>query len=159
LNLRWKEQESYRDVFSKDDNKVPKAVQKILADLGIETKETPAGYVIDLVSDKVGVEVTSIKGKVDAKTSKVTQLSRFIEEERDQQKVIFVANTYKEIPIAERYDKEHVTETMEKFLKSVEVSFVTALTLYHLWLKVQKREMRADKAATLILENSGVLRI
>ena len=34
------------------------------------------------INEKVGIEVTSIKGKVNAKTKKLTQLSRFNEEKR-----------------------------------------------------------------------------
>lgn len=159
LKLKWEDQESYRDIFSKNDNKVPRAVQRILGDLGIRTKETPKGYVVDLISQKVAVEVTSIKGKVNAKTKKVSQLSRFIEEKRKEEKVIFVANTYKELFISERVGKEHLTETMENFLKSVHVCFITTLTLYQLWLKMLKEEMSARKVASLILKKDGILQI
>lgn len=159
LKLKWKNQESYRDIFSKDDNKVPKATQRILGDLGIRTKETVKGYVVDLINQKVAVEVTSIKGKVNAKTKKVNQLSRFIEEEKKEEKVIFVANTYKELPVKERVGKEHITRTMEKFLKSVHVCFMTTLTLYQLWSKVLRKEMSARKAASVILEKEGSLQI
>jgi len=157
LKLKWKDRENYRDIFSKDDNKVPKATQRILADLGIRTKETQKGYVVDLISQKVAVEVTSIKGKVNTKTKKVSQLSRFIEEKRKEEKVIFVANTYKELTIRERIGKEHITGTMEDFLKSVHVCFMTTLTLYQLWSKVLRKEMSAREAASVILKKEGSL--
>ncbi len=157
LQFKWTEREKYRDVFSKDDNKIPETVQKMLADFGINTLATQPGYVVDLLSSEVAVEVTSIKGKVDAQTKKITQLSRFIETERTNQKVIFVANTYKELPLKERIGKEHVTQTMNEFLKSVDVCCMTALTLYHLWLKVGKKEIAAKDACSLILKTAGVL--
>lgn len=159
LERKWKDRERYRDLFSMDDDKIPKAVQRILADLGIETRETSKGYVIDLISEKVGVEVTSIKGKVDTKNKKVNQLSRFIEEERKEEKVVFVANAHKELPITERIGKENITPTMEKFLESVQVCFMTTLTLYQLWMKVLKKEMSAEEASSLILTKVGILRI
>jgi hypothetical protein len=159
LENKWKDRERYRDLFSKDAHKIPKAVQRILADLGIETRITPKGHVIDLISEKVGVEVTSIKGKINAKNKKVSQLSRFIEEERKEEKVIFVANTHKELPITERMGKEDITATMEKFLESVQVCFITTLTLYQLWMRVLKKEMSIKEASSLILTKVGVLRI
>jgi len=107
----------------------------MLANFGIKTELTPPGYVVDLLSKEVAVEVTCIKGKVDAQTKKINQLSRFIETERTNQKVIFIANTYKELPIIERNGKEHLTQTMNEYLKAVNVCLMTTLTLYRLWLK------------------------
>jgi len=159
LKKKWRDRERYRDLFSKNDNKTPKAVQRILADLGIKTRKTTPGYVIDLISEKVGVEVTSIKRKVNAKTKKINQLTRFVEETRKEEKVVFVANTYNDLPIADRMTKEHITREMESFLRSIEVSFLTTLTLYQLWMKVITKEMSAEEASSLILEKKGVVRI
>ena len=154
---KWRERERYRDLFSKDDDRIPEAVQRVLADLGLETKETPKGYVVDLLGEKTAVEVTSIKGKVNAKSKKVIQLSRFIEEERKDEKVILVANTYKELPLAERKGKVDISVPMERFLKSVQACFITTLALYGLWNRVLKKEMSAEDARKLIISTVGVL--
>lgn len=159
LKHDWADQERYRDLFSKDSDKVEEAVQRMLADLGIETEKTRKGHVIDLISDRVAVEVTSIKGKVKARTKKVTQLSRFIEEKRTEEKVIFVANTYKELPPSERINKKPVSNTMKKFLESTDVCFMSTLILYKLWLKTVKKEMSVKKASSLILKEDGLLKL
>lgn len=158
LEKEWKNQESYRDLFSRDDAKIPKAVQKIMFDFGIKTNETPKGHVVDLINEKIGIEVTSIKGKVNAKTKKITQLSRFNEEKTDE-KIVFVANTYNELSIDDRINKEHITPTMEKFIESLKASFLTTQTLYEIWIKVMKNKMTSHEACTLIFNTNGVVRI
>jgi cell division protein FtsL len=66
---------------------------------------------VDLKNKTIAIEVTSIKDKIKANTKKVTQLSRFIEEERKNEKVILIANTYKELALNERMDKKHISDT------------------------------------------------
>jgi hypothetical protein len=145
--------------FQKITIKSLKQLKKILADLGIETEETNKGNVIDLKGVKVGVEVTSVKGKINAKNKKINQLSRFIEEQKKNEKVIFVAKTYNELPIEERRNREHITPTMRNFIKTIQTSFLTTLTLYDLWMKVRRQELTNKEASSVILNTNGEVKL
>jgi len=149
--------EKYRDAFSKNTNKVPVAVQKMLSDIGIDVQLTPKGYVVDLLNSNIAIEVTSVKGKVNAKTKKINQLTRFHEEVRKKETLILIANTHNELPLHERSGKENITKTMNKFLVAINTGFMTCYTLYTLWRKVMERDMKKAEAKKLILSSKGQL--
>ena len=48
---------------------------------------------------------------------------------------------------------------MEKFIESLEVSFLLSVTLYQIWIKVMKKEMTVEEARSMILNTNGVVKI
>ena len=148
--------DTYRNVFSTNEEPQVNAVQQILSDLGIETQRTQQGFQIDLIGKEVAVEVTSVTGKIDSNSPKMFQLTQFIEKQRKSQKVILIANTYKREHPSERKGKQDFTQPVIDFLKLREVCALTSITLMELW-KLRKSNRR--KPTELLLHTIGELKL
>jgi hypothetical protein len=150
--------EEYRNLFSIDHKKVVKAVQLILEDLGIQTLPNPEFDLIGLKGSIV-VEIISIKGKVEAHNAEISKLAKFIENQRKNVKIMFLANTYRDLPINKRTNKEHVDLSVKLFLETNNVLFLTTLSLYNLWKKVIKDQISIQEASFLIYNEIGEIEI
>ena len=156
---RYEHVESYRDVFSANDELQVKAVKRMTYDLGIESDLTKPGYVVDLLGNDVAIEVTSDSDKIGTKSDSLTQVSRFIQTERKTEKVILVANTYKRLAIEQRTGRDDFTPEAKSFLESLKVCCMSASTLYSLWTKVQEKHISHSEAKNLIFNCRGELRL
>ena len=150
--------EEYRNLFSIDHKKITKAVQIILEDLGIQTLQNTEFCLTGLKSNIV-VKIASTKGKVGAQNAKISQLAKFIENQRKNEKIIFVANTYRDLPINNRINKEHIDLSMKLFLETNNVIFLTTLSLYHLWKKVITDQISTQEASFLLHNEIGEIQI
>ncbi|PVX24608.1 MAG: hypothetical protein CW691_07120 [Candidatus Bathyarchaeum sp.] len=148
----------YRNLFSVDAKKITKAVYLILEDLGITTAHTPE-FDITRLKGSVSVQIITVKGKVEAKNAEVNKVARFIEKQRKKGKIIVVANTYKDLPIKNRANKEHIDSAMKLFFETNNTPFLTTLSLYNLYKKVIKDEISVHEAASLIQNQSGEIQI
>jgi len=148
----------YHNLFSIDDKKITKAVQIILEDLGIKTIQTTEFDLIDLKS-KIIVQITSTKGKVEAQNTKINQLTKFIENQRKGEKIIIIANTYKDVPINNRTNKEQMDISIKIFLETINAIFLTTLSLYNLWKKVITNQISIQEASSLIRNEIGEIEI
>jgi hypothetical protein len=150
--------QEYRNLFSVDHKKVTKAVQIILEDLGIQTLQNTRFDLTGLKGNIV-VKIASTKGKVEAQNTKINQLAKFIENQRKNEKIIFIANTYKDLPVNERTSKEHIDLSMKLFLETNNAIFLTTLSLYHLWKKVITDQISTQEASFLIHNEIGEIDI
>jgi hypothetical protein len=150
--------EEYRNLFSVDHKKITKAVQRILEDLGILTIQNREFDLTGLKGNIV-VKIASTKGKVEAQNTKINQLAKFIENQRKNKKIIFVANTYKDLPINNRTNKENIDLSMKLFLETNNAIFLTTLSLYHLWKKVITDQISTQEASFLLHNEIGEIQI
>lgn len=150
--------EEYRNLFSMDHKKVTKAVQIILEDLGIQTLQNREFDLTGLKGNIV-VKIASAKGKVEARNAKISQLAKFIENRRKNEKIMFVANTYRDLPINERASKEHIDLSVKLFLETNNAIFLTTLSLYHLWKKVITNQISTQEASFLLYNEIGEIEI
>lgn len=150
------ELEKYRDVFSIHEEPQVQAVKRILKDLDIDSDRTDPGFPVDLRGNDVAVEVTSVAGKIDASSEVMFQLTRFIDKQRKNEKVILVANTYKRENPDIRRGKENFTQPVLDFLKASGVCAMTSTTLLALW-KFAKKDRQ--KAKVLLLSTVGELKL
>jgi len=150
--------EEYRNLFSIDHKKIAKAVQNILEDIGIQTLQNTRFDLTGLKGNIV-VKIASTKGKVEAQNTKINQLAKFIETQRKTEKIIFVANTYKDLPIKNRTNKEHIDLSMKLFLETNNAIFLTTLSLYHLWKKVITDQISTQEASFLLHNEIGEIQI
>jgi hypothetical protein len=148
----------YRNLFSIDHKKVVKAVQLILEDFGIQTLPDAEFDLIGLKSNIV-VKTASAKRTVEAQNAKISQLAKFIENQRRNEKIIFIANTYTDLPINERADKEHLDVSVKLFLETNNAIFLTTLSLYHLWKKVVTGQISTQEASFLLHNETGEITI
>ena len=150
--------EKCRNMFSVDDKKVTKTVYLILEDLGITTTQTTEFDLTNLKSS-ISVQVISTKGKVEAHDTEIDKVARFIENQRNKRKIIVVANTYKELPIKDRTNKQHLDPAMKLFFETNNTIFLTTLSLYNLWKKVTSGQISIHEASSLIQKQSGEIQI
>ena len=148
--------DSYRDLLSGTGDELELVVQKALSDIGINTNKTDKGFPADLIGEGVAIEVTGIKGFIGASSEKVNQIGRFHENFQKGEKIVFIANTFMDLPPQERMGKENFTEPITKYLESMSVCFMTTQTLFTLWKEVMlgKREQKGirEKILTTIGE-------
>ncbi|MCJ7634458.1 telomere resolvase [Candidatus Bathyarchaeota archaeon] len=138
---RYRDKDSYRDLFSVDDQRQVKAVKRIFSDIGIESNLTKPGFVVDLVGKEVAVEVTSVKGMIPRKHDSVTQVLAFIQKWGQREKVVLVANTYKRLPIEQRMGKEDFSREALDLLVPFGICCISAHSLYLLWKKAQEKRI------------------
>jgi len=149
----------YRNLFSIDNNKIKKAVQTILKDLDLPTNPTTKLHQKDFGLNKILVQIISTKGKVEAQNKQINQLATLIEKQRKNQKIILIANTYKDVPIKNRTNKENIDQSMKIFLETNNTIFLTTLSLYNLWKKVITNQISTPEASSLILAEIGEIQI
>jgi len=140
-------------LFSIDDKKITTTVHQILEDIGIQTVTE-----FDATNGMV-VQVYSSKGKVDVKNPKINKIARFIENRRNKRKVIVVANTFKELPLPERQNKQHIDAAMKLFFETNNTIFLTTLSLYNLTKKVANGQISIKEAKTLLQTQNGEIQI
>ena len=150
--------EEYRNIFSVDHKKFVKAVQLMLEDLGVQTLLNAESDLIGLKSRLV-VKMASLKGKVEAQNPKVSQAAKFVEKSGRSEKVIFVANTYRDLPITERSGKEHIDLPMKMLLETHNAIFLTTLSLYNLWKKAVTQQISTQEATFLLHNEKGEITI
>jgi len=142
------------NLFSVDDKKVTKTVYQILEDLGITPTQTSEFNLTNM-----SVQVISTKGKVEAHETEINKVARFIENQRNKRKIIVVANTYKDLSIKDRTNKQHLDSAMKLFFETNNTIFLTTLSLYNLWKKVTSGQISVHEASSLIQNQSGEIRI
>ena len=148
----------YRKLFSVDHKRVTKAVQIMLEDMGIQTLQNAEFGLLGL-KENIVVNVASTKGKLDAQNDKFRQLARFIEHQRRNEKIVFVANTYSGLPPNERVNKKHLDPSVKLFFETSNVVFLTTLSLYNLWKKVITFQLSVNEASFLLQNEKGELQI
>jgi hypothetical protein len=99
------------------------------------------------------------KGKVEAQSTNVSQLARFIEHQRRTEKIVFVANTYRDLPLNARANKEHLDLPVKLFFETNNAVFLTTLSLYNLWKKVITDQISTQEATFLLHNENGEITI
>jgi hypothetical protein len=150
--------EEYRKLFSLDHKNVTNAVQIMLEDIGIQTLQNAEFGLIGL-KDNIVVKVVSAKGKIEAQNAQVSQLARFIEHQRRNEKIVFVANTYSGLPLNKRANKEHLDLSVKLFFETNNAVFLTTVSLYNLWKKVITFQISVKEASFLLHNEKGEITI
>lgn len=151
---RWN---SYRDLLSERGDKLETIVQKVLADLGINTTKTEKGYPADLINKEVVIEVTGIKGSLTVSSEKVNQIGRLKEVYNKEQKAILIVNTYLDNSPNEREGKMNFSPEVKKYFDSKSVCYLTTMTLFQLWKDVMASKKDKDLVKNKILSKIGEL--
>jgi len=154
---QMQEWDSYRDLLTATGYKLERIVQKALADIGIKTKKTEKGFPADLISNKVAIEITGIKGCVRASSEKVTQTARFKESHRKREKIILIANTHKDLSPKRRKGKMDFSPEVKKYFESLSVCCLTTMTWFKLWRDVIIGKRDPKDIRNKILTKNGEL--
>jgi hypothetical protein len=150
--------EKCRNLFSVDDKKITEAVHLILEAFGIKITQTPEFDPSNL-KNNIFVQIVTTKGKVEPQNTEINKIVTFIEKQGDKRKIIVIANTFKELPIKKRTNKEQLDHTTKLFFETNNTLFLTTLSLYNLWVKVSKGLISIHEASSLIQNQSGEIQI
>jgi hypothetical protein len=134
-----------------------KAVKRMLSDFGINSELTKPSYVIDLIGSDIGVEVTSLNGIIKRKHDSITQVLGFIQNERNKEKVLLIANTYKTFPIQSRKNKDNFSKEAIDLLTPFEICCIGSHNFYLLWKLMQEKNIPKRKIKELIFKTNGEL--
>lgn len=158
LRNRVQEWDSYRDLLTTTGDDLENIVQKALSDIGIKTRKAEESFPADLISNKVAIEVTGIKGCVGVSSEKVNQTGRFQELYNKGQKAILIANTYLDLPPKDREGKMDFSPQVKKFFESLSVCCLTTRTLFQLWRDVVTGEKTSKDVKKAIFGRDGELK-
>lgn len=151
--------ENLRNLFSVDVKKIAKAVYLFLEDLGLTTITQISGFGLSKLKSRIVVQIVSIKGKVDAENSEVNNVVKFIENQRNNGKIVVIANTFEDLPINSRGNREQLDPVMKLFFETNNTAFLTTLSLFNLWKKVITGQVSVHEASSLIQNESGQIEI
>jgi hypothetical protein len=157
LRREMEELDAFRDLLSASGEELEAIVQKALLEVGIPTKKTEKGFPVDLISNKVAVEVTGIKGSLGVDSEKVNQTGRFRQNLRKNEKIILIANTHMGLKPLYREDKTDFTPEVKKFFDAIDVCYMTSKTLFELWKDIRINRRKADTVTNKILSHKGEL--
>lgn len=151
IQVQIRKWDSYRDLLSETGESLEMIVKNTLSDLGINTRRTDKGFPADLIGDGIAVEITGIKGFIGASSEKVAQIGRYYQNYRKNEKIIFIVNTFMDLPPQERKGKMNFSDPMVKYLDSLSVCYMTTETLFNLWKEVilGKREQKTVREKIL----------
>ena len=135
--------EKCRNLFSVDAQKITKAVHQILEEFGIATI-IASRFDNSSTKDIAGLKIININGKVDSLNPKINKLVKIVEKQKIRRKIIVVANTYKELSIKKRANKQHLDNVTKLFFETNNIIFLTTLSLCNLYKKVLKGQISFD---------------
>ena len=166
-----KKEKSKRSRFQKIDallyatNKtLEKAVMLVFEDFDLNVEKADPGANKDLiVKDNSGnillVEVTGVKGKINSQSRKMAQLMDLVLEKRSDEKIVLIANTYREKEPAERSGDEHFTEKVKNLCEKIGICLMTTVDLFYLWKNVLEGKKTPEQVIDTVLATSGVYKI
>ena len=157
LERQIQEWDSYRDLLTATGYKLERIVQKTLSDIGIKTEKTEKGFPADLISDKIVIEITGVKGCVGVASEKVIQLARFKENYHKGEQIVLIVNTHMNLSPKDRESKMDFSKEVKKFFDSISVCYLTSKTLFELWKDVVSEKKTEKDVIKKILTTSGEL--
>ena len=129
---------------------------EVLEDLGIETARTPEGFPVDLRGSGFAIEVTGISKAITVSSEKYNQTLRFLETHSKGEKILVVANTFKNTEPSRR-PSQSFSKVVSDSLKLHHVCLVTTLNLYLVWKAVREGSFPKKDAVRLLKASDGVL--
>ena len=116
--------------------------------LGFSVDKTEKGHPIDLfITDpqttfRLAVQVTGLVGKFTQDDKHFGALFSYLplhvgrNLDKRSEKIVIVANTYRDIPLMERTDKEDISPAVCWLLENNDICLIRSVDLYHLWKKL-----------------------
>jgi len=138
-----------------------KAVMLVFQDFGLNVEKADPGANKDLVvednsGNRLLVEVTGVKGKINSNSRKMAQLWDLVLEKRSEEKIVLIANTYREKEPAERSGEENFTEKVINLCEKNDICLMTTVDLFNLWKNVREGKKTPEQVIDSVLETNGI---
>ena len=131
-------------------------VKDVLGELGIKLSKTAQGFPVDLLGSGFAVEVTGLSKGITVRSEKFNQTLRFLEEHHHGEKVVVIANTYKNME-PRRRPPQHFSKEILGILKARGICLLTTTRLHRLWASVSKGDLSKEDVAKLLKDTNGEL--
>ena len=120
-------------------------------------EKTEKGFPADLISNRVAVEITGIKGCVGVSSGKVNQTGRFKESYHKGEKILLIANTHIDLSPKDRKREMDFSPEVKKYFESLSVCCLTTMTLFKIWKDVMTGKKDPKDVKSKILTKDGEL--
>ena len=115
-----------------------------------------AGRPADLACKEFAFEITGLSKGINVRSEKYNQTLRFLEGHRKNEKVVLIANTFKNKRPSER-PSQHFSKEVAEHLGFRGICLMTTMKLYSLWRDVAEGKMQKETVITLLKEAKGEL--
>jgi hypothetical protein len=145
-----------------DGDLLQSAVIKSLRLMGLKAELTQPGFTADILAEtndglmKFGFEVTGTTEAIKKDSKKLTQLLEFERIKEHNEKTILIANTFKNLPTAQRQDKENFTRQVVEFLSRFPILLMTGWDLYRVVEDVLEGIKSADSFVERFYNETGI---
>ena len=129
-------------------------VRDVLKEIGMDTTKTSKGFPVDLVGSGFAFEVTGLSRAITVSSEKYNQTLRFLEDHSKGEKVILVANTFKNFDPLSR-PSPSFSKVVSESLKSHRVGLITTLNLYRIWKAVTEGRLPKEDAVKLLKDTEA----
>jgi len=142
------------------DKPLVNAVQKVFEDWGCEVTPTQPGATIDLkVKEPIknlqfALEITGTINKINKKSYKVSQALQHLTQREKDEKIVILANTYREKKIAERLD-ENFTQPVIEIAEINKFCLMTTADVYFLWQDLLNGKRSKEEIIQSIFDTVG----
>lgn len=113
------------------------AVQRALEEMGCTVEKMEKGATIDLKakidSMKFAIEITGVDDKIYKNSKKFGQILQYLPIKEENEKIVLLANTYKDEDVRERLGRENFTKPVLDIAKNNEFCFTRTMDLYFMW--------------------------
>jgi hypothetical protein len=153
---------SFAALLFQSGSELELSVKKFFEFLGMKVVLAEKSFPVDMFAEsdavRFAIEVTGTNGNINNKDRKVGQAITYCGEKKEDEKVILVANTFRDQPISER-SKESFTKEAVKILTPTpfNVCLVTAANLYNFWKDIIEGRKSKTDIINMLRETSGVL--
>jgi hypothetical protein len=137
------------------------AVQRCLEELSFDVQKTEKGATIDFNAKtdfaKFAIEVTGVNGEILKDNKKFAQILQYLPNKDDDEKIVLLANTYRQIDDNERAGKENFTKPVQRIAVDNRFCLMTTLDLFLIW-KDFLNAKSPEKAIAKIFSTEGEYR-
>lgn len=151
---------SFSGLLYQTGDELEQAVKTFLDFLEMATAFTEQSFPVDILATKeniaFAVEVTGTTGNISNKDRKVGQVITYAGEKKEGEKIILVANTFRDTAVKDRPVESYTKEAI-KILAPFEVCLVTGVQLYTLWKDILEQKKAKEEVIKLLGGTIGVL--
>lgn len=113
------------------------AVQMVLEEMGCTVERMEKSATIDVKakmgSMKFAIEVTGVDDKIYKKSNKFGQILQYLPYAEEDEKIVLLANTYRDKDLTEREGKEDFTKPVLRMAENNHFCLMTTKDLYSMW--------------------------
>lgn len=171
LEENLKEKYEHRNHFQRinallfaSGNALENATKLAFEDFNLHVEKTKTGdkkdLIVEISSDKrLLIEVTGILDKIKQSSSKMGQMMLLINEKEVNDKIVLIANTYRELEPKDREGKEHFTKEVIIIAENNEICLMTTVDLFNLWKDVIENNKTPEHVIDSIIDTNGVYKL